>query len=107
MRLVRYALLVLMLAFSMQALALDLDVAKSQGFVGEQPNGYLGIIKATPAAVELVSEINKKRRQAYERIAEENGITVEQVEQLAGQKAIKKTVDGNYVKTPSGQWVKK
>jgi len=107
MRLVRYALLVLMLAFSAQALALDLDAAKSQGLVGEQPNGYLGLVKATPEAVELVSEVNEKRRQAYERIAGENGITVEQVEALAGQKAIKKTVGGNYVKTPSGQWIRK
>lgn len=107
MRLPAFALIVFMLVFSMQAFALSLDAAKSQGLVGEQPNGYLGVVKATPAAVQLVSDINAKRRQAYERIAQQNGITVEQVEKLAGQKAIAKTAQGHYIKTPSGQWVKK
>lgn len=107
MRLIHHALFTMALVFSVQALALDLDTAKRQGLVGERPNGYLGVVKATPAAVELVSEINKKRRQAYERIAEKNGISVEQVEGLAGQEAIKKTLGGNYLKTPSGQWVRK
>lgn len=107
MRLIHRALFTMALVFSVQALALDLNTAKRQGLVGEQPNGYLGVVKATPAAVELVSEINKKRRQAYERIAKKNGISVEQVEGLGGQKAIKKTLGGNYLKTPSGQWVRK
>lgn len=107
MRVFKYALLAFMLVCSAQALALGLDAAKSQGLVGEQPNGYLGVVKATPAAVQLVSDINGKRRQAYARIAQQNGITVEQVEALAGQKAIAKTAPGNYIKTPSGQWVKK
>ena len=107
MRLLKIAFIASLLVFSMQALALGLDAAKSQGLVGEQPNGYLGVVKATPQAVQLVSDINGKRRQAYERIARQNGITVEQVEKLAGQKAIGKTRSGNYIKTPSGQWVKK
>lgn len=107
MRLINYALFALILVFSMQACALSLDAAKSQGLVGEQPNGYLGIVQATPEVVQLVSEVNKKRRRAYERIAEQNGITVEQVELLAGRKAIKKTKAGYYIKTPSGEWVKK
>lgn len=107
MRLLKFALIASVLVFSMQALALGLDAAKSQGLVGEQPNGYLGVIKATPQAVELASEVNDKRRQAYERIAQKNGITIEQVQKLAGQKAIDKTQAGNYVKSPSGQWLKK
>lgn len=107
MRLLKFALIASLLIFSMQALALGLDAAKNQGLVGEQPNGYLGVVKSTPVAVQLVSDINGKRHQAYERIAQQNGITVEQVEKLAGQKAITKTRPGNYIKTPSGQWVKK
>lgn len=107
MRAIRYLLAVVALVFSVQALALDLDGAKQQGLVGEQPNGYLGVVKATPEAVELVSDINRKRRQAYQRIASENGITLEQVAHLAGQKAIARTESGGYVKTPSGQWVRK
>lgn len=107
MRFFRYLIFVAVLVFSIQAMALGLDAAKQQGLVGEQPSGYLGVVKATPKAVQLASEINKKRRQAYQRIAGKNGITVDQVERLAGQKAIKKTESGDYIKTPNGQWVKK
>ncbi len=100
-------LVVLLLGFSSLALALDLDTAKAQGLVGEQPNGYLGVVQATPAAMELAANINAQRRAAYERIARENGIPLDQVATLAGQKAIERTARGGYVKTPGGQWVKK
>src|SRR5699024_7311269 len=107
MRSLRYLLFAVLLVCSLQALALGLDSAKQRGLVGEQPSGYLGVVKATPEVVQLVSDVNDKRRQAYERIARKNGISVDQVERLAGQKAIKKTQAGEYVKTPSGQWIKK
>jgi hypothetical protein len=100
-------LAVLLLGFSSLALALDLDAAKAQGLVGEQPDGYLGVVQATPAAVELTANINAQRRAAYERIARDNGIPVAQVATLAGQKAIERTARGNYVRTPGGQWVRK
>lgn len=100
-------LTVLLLAFSSLAMALDLAGAKTQGLVGEQPNGFLGVVKATPEAVELAADINAKRRAAYEEIAQKNGVTLEQVANLTGQKAIDKAAPGTYVQTPDGQWVKK
>jgi uncharacterized protein len=100
-------LAILLLGFSSLALGLDLDTAKAQGLVGEQPNGYLGVVQATPAAVELTANINAQRRAAYERIARENGIPVDQVATLAGQKAIERTAQGSYVRTPGGQWIRK
>ncbi|ASK34595.1 YdbL family protein [Alloalcanivorax mobilis] len=107
MKIIRCTFIALALLLSGQVFALDLDSAKGQGLVGEQPDGYLGVVKATPEAVELSSDINQKRRDAYQRIAKQNGITLEQVSTLAGQKAIEKTPSGQYVKTPTGQWVKK
>lgn len=107
MKMLKPVLAMMTLLLSMAAFALELDTAKSQGLVGEQTDGYLGVVKATPAAVELAAEINQKRRDAYERIAKQNGITLDQVARLAGQKAIDKTTTGQYVKTPDGQWVEK
>jgi uncharacterized protein YdbL (DUF1318 family) len=95
MTFIRHLLFAVTLVFAGAAFALELDSAKSQGLVGEQPNGYLGVVKATSEAV------------AYQRIARENGISLEQVANLAGQKAIEKTPAGEYVKTPTGQWVTK
>ncbi|MFS8980690.1 YdbL family protein [Cupriavidus necator] len=98
---------VLLLSCSTLAMALGLDSAKSQGLVGEQPDGYLGVVKATPDAVELAADINAKRRAAYDAIAKKNGATLEQVAILAGLKAIEKAAPGTFIKTPEGQWIKK
>ena len=89
------------------ALAISLDEAKSKGLVGEKPNGYLGVVGgSSPDVQDLVSDVNKKRRQAYEDIAKRNRTQLDSVEALAGQKAIQNTKPGNYVEGPGG-WMKK
>ncbi|WP_341501950.1 YdbL family protein [Gallaecimonas sp. GXIMD4217] len=90
-----------------QAFALGLGEAKSQGLVGEQPDGYLGIVQSSPQVVALVQDINAKRRQAYIEIARKNGVSLEQVAKLAGQKAIARAPRGQFIRDKSGRWVKK
>jgi len=102
--------LVLALTLSPGALrAASLDQAKSQGLVGEQANGYLGVVAANaPADVKaLVADINQKRKQEYQSIAQRNKTSLDAVEALAGKKAIELTPAGQYVRLPSGQWQKK
>ena len=91
------------------AAADGLDGAKAAGYIGEQRNGLLGLVKAdAPADVKaLVESINEKRNQRYAAIAEKNGTTASAVAARAGEKAIAKTVPGNYVQNASGEWVKK
>ena len=60
MTFIRHLLFAVTLVFAGAAFALDLDSAKSQGLVGEQPNGYLGVVKATSEAVELVSDVVRR-----------------------------------------------
>ena len=80
----------LLLLNSPLAYADPLDDAKDAGQVGEQANGYIGLVSASaPAAVaELVKDINTKRRAEYNRIAEKNNLTIAQVEALAGRKRL-------------------
>ncbi|UZR29796.1 YdbL family protein [Methylococcus mesophilus] len=87
--------------------AIGLDAAKGQGLVGEQPNGYLEAVKADAAGEvrALVADINAKRRQKYEEIAEKNQTSLQVVEALAGKTAIEKTPPGQYIKSPSGTWM--
>jgi len=101
-------LLALLLGTS-SAFALSLDEAKGRGLVGETPTGYLAPVAGnpSPAVQALVRVINAKRRARYQEIAKKNGIAVADVEKLAGKKAIEKTPPGQYVRTPSGEWVKK
>ncbi len=88
-------------------LALTLEEAKTKGLVGEKSNGYLGVVAAgNTEAQALVSDINQKRRQAYQEIARRDGTNLSTVETLAGEKAIEKTRPGNMVQGPGG-WIKK
>jgi uncharacterized protein len=88
---------------------LTLEEAKTQGVVGEQANGYLGIVQpgASAEVQALVNDVNQKRRHTYEEIARRNSTKLEAVEMLAGKTAIDNTRPGNFVRSPSGQWVKK
>jgi uncharacterized protein YdbL (DUF1318 family) len=91
------------------AWSVTLEQAKSQGLVGEQPNGYLGVVVANASGdvQALIADVNNKRRAEYQGIAQRNNASVEAVEALAGKKAIERTPPGHYVRLPSGQWVKK
>lgn len=69
------------------ALAADLEQAKQRGMVCELPTGYL---KATGSATgdvkAMVDNINNKRKAEYARIANEHGVTPEDVGKLTAQK---------------------
>ncbi len=88
--------------------AMDLGTAKTQGLVGERPDGYLGAVAAGRADVQaLVADINAKRRSHYQTLADKNGTPLSAVEQVVGQKLIARAGPGEYVMTPGGQWVRK
>lgn len=88
--------------------AVDLQQVKSEGLIGEQLNGYLGVVSSDADADVrgLVVDVNAKRKAKYQSIAEKNSTSLETVELLAGKKAIEKTQAGNYIQTATG-WKKK
>lgn len=98
-----------LLVFTGTAMAIDLDSAKSRGYVGEQQNGYLGLVdRNAPAdAKQLLQDVNNQRRANYQSIARSNGVDLKSVESMGGQKAISKTAKGHYIQAANGQWVKK
>ena len=68
--------------FTVNLMASPLSDAKSAGLVKEVSNGYIAAVgRATPDIGALVKDINERRKAAYEKIATETGITVEQVGQ--------------------------
>ena len=97
----------LLVTLAVPALALDLDEARSQGLLGEQYDGYVGIVASpTPALEALAADINAKRKVHYAEIAQRNGTAVEAVAALAGKKLVESAPSGQFVKT-NGGWVKK
>lgn len=90
------------------ATALDLDGARAQGLVGEQLDGYVGAVSASPPAEvkQLVESVNAKRREAYAEIARRNGTAIEAVAALAGQKLVDRLPPGAWVGA-NGHWYQK
>lgn len=86
--------------------AIDLGEAKAKGLVGEMANGYLGVVKGGGDVQALVKSINDQRLQMYQQIAQKNNTSLQNVEALAGKKAIEKTPAGQYVNVGGG-WRKK
>ncbi|MEI8573665.1 DUF1318 domain-containing protein [Methylomonas sp. LW13] len=84
--------------------ATDLAQAKSAGLVGEQMNGFLGLVKPDASAEikALVESINAQRLAEYQRIAAKNGVAVEEVGRLTAQKVIGQAAPGQFVETASG-----
>lgn len=108
-RRLRLAALLTGLLLSLSASAASLDAAKADGWIGEQPNGYLGLVRDdAPGDVRaLVNEVNGKRKARYQEIARQQGAPLEEVEKVGGQTAIDKTRSGHYVMDGSGRWRKK
>jgi uncharacterized protein YdbL (DUF1318 family) len=86
--------------------AMTLQEAKAAGLLGEQTDGYVGIVSTNAEANQIATSINAQRRAQYESIANRNGTSLDAVEALAGQTAINKTPGGQYINTGGG-WQKK
>ncbi len=88
--------------------AADLAQLKASGQVGEQMNGYLGLINPNAAddVKALVNSINAQRQAEYQRIAAKNGVSPDEVARVTAQKVIGQAAPGQFVQTPSG-WQKR
>ncbi|TPG51668.1 YdbL family protein [Sphingomonas glacialis] len=81
------------------------QAARSAGEVGEQPDGYLGVVgSASPAVRALVNNINIQRKAAYTQQSASSGATVEQFAFTSGCNLIGQTAPGEKYKGPDGQW---
>lgn len=101
-------LLVMFLGISL-AVAGALDQPKADGMIGEQANGYLGLVRqdVPPDIKALVRDVNAKRKARYQSIAQKQGVPLSEVEKVGGTTAIDRTLRGNYIKDSSGRWRKK
>jgi uncharacterized protein YdbL (DUF1318 family) len=105
---------VLMLAAATPAfadLAADkatVDTAKAAGTVGEQADGFLGIVGGADGAVAAaVKAINAGRAGVYAQTAGKSGVTAAAAGQATGAQLIAKTPPGQYIKPLDGNWTKK
>jgi uncharacterized protein YdbL (DUF1318 family) len=111
MRLIRKAFVAataaLVLGTAAPASAIELDQARTQGLVGERPDGLVGAVAAnpTPEVHSLVESVNAARLAEYRAIAQKNGSPIEAVQAVAGEKLIQRAKDNRwYVMDQNGRW---
>lgn len=92
-------------ALTSQAFAMDLASAKKEGLVGEQTDGLIGVVfsKPTPELLALVESTNKGRLAVYQDMATKQGLTLNQVREIAANKILQKEAPGNYIQV-NGTW---
>jgi len=87
-----------------------IEQAKAQGIIGEQYDGYLGIVDNSRASADVkrkVSEINAGRLAEYTRISQKTGDTVEIVGKAMAAKQFERAAPGELLKPgPSDPWQK-
>ncbi|NOX83468.1 MAG: YdbL family protein, partial [Alphaproteobacteria bacterium] len=87
-----------------------IEQAKSQCIVGEQADGYLGVVSGASASSELrreVRDINQRRKAYYADIARRNGVSVEVTAVLTAEKLINQARSGHCVRDQRGNWIEK
>lgn len=102
-------LLLSMMTVSVAVAASPLTQPKADGLIGEQANGYIGLVtqNVPPDIRTLVNDVNAKRKAGYQEIAAKQGTGLAEVERVGGKTAIDKTLRGNYVRDANGAWRKK
>jgi uncharacterized protein YdbL (DUF1318 family) len=84
------------------------DAAKAAGTVGEQGDGFLGIVTTADAAVTAaVTAINAGRAQVYADTGAKSGAGREAAGQAVGTQLIARTPAGQFVKPLGGAWTRK
>lgn len=84
--------------------------AKDNCIVGEQMDGYLGVVSGADASAEVrreIRDINQQRKAFYVDLAERNGVTVEVTAALTAEKLIAQATSGQCVRNQSGSWIRR
>jgi len=86
-----------------------IEDAKSKCIVGEQSDGYLGVVDNLAASEEVKREVravNQQREAAFANLAARNGVTIEDAAALTGKRLVEGAASGQCVRLPDGSWSK-
>lgn len=108
MRRTMIALLLLTSAAAVSAQERDpaYAAARAAGQIGEQPDGYIGVVGGgTPALKALVAKINIQRKAVYTQRSAAGGSTIQELAFVSGCNLIAKTAAGEKYQSPDGRWL--
>lgn len=87
-----------------------IEAAKDACVIGEQADGYLGVIESSKASEELKRDVranNQQRKAIYAEFAERNGLTIEVAAALFAERNVNQAPSGQCVRDEGGTWLKK
>lgn len=111
---IRHILLVgasVLLASSMAPLSAAspiVETAKDNCVVGEQADGYLGVVTGKQANDVLrreIRDVNQQRKTVYAQLAKRNGVTIEVAAALTAEKLMNQASRGQCIRNQAGSWV--
>jgi len=85
-----------------------IEQAKSECVIGEQANGYLGVVsgeRASDAVRREMRSINQQRKAYYAEIARRNGVSTDVTATLTAEKLINQARSGHCVRDQRGRWI--
>lgn len=87
----------------------SVDIAKTQGVVGEMGDGYIGFVttSADEALKAAVSAINTGRAAVYAETAAKTGVTAEAAGQATARQLYDRIPVGHWYKPLGGSWTRK
>ena len=87
------------------AFAISLDDALAKGLIAERNDGYISVIKGTHEVLALAENENNRRRQEYNRIAQETHQRVDVVGAHAAEQIAAQLRQGMHYQDARGNWV--
>lgn len=94
---------------STSAASAAIERAKDECLVGEQTDGYLGVVSGQQIDLALQRELrdtNQQRKTYYAEIARRNGVPVEATAKIAGEKLVNQAEPGECIRDQAGNWRK-
>jgi uncharacterized protein YdbL (DUF1318 family) len=78
---------------------------RASGEVGEQADGYLGIVGLANQEIrQNVDAVNIKRRAYYTQLAAEQGVKIEEFAATMACRLLRRVSPGQYYRLPDGVW---
>jgi uncharacterized protein YdbL (DUF1318 family) len=96
-------------AADLAAAKVVVDQAKAQGTLGEQSDGYLGLVtgSAPPDVVAAMQAINAGRSEAYAQTSQKTGVTPQAAGEATALQLFDKVPAGQFIRPAGSGWVKK
>lgn len=92
---------------SMRARLPKIVELKNKGYIGEQADGYLGVVEDKEGASSLVAEENADRKSVYSDRAKSQGQSLEVFSAVIGSAKVRDEESGRFIRNSAGKWTKK